>query len=409
MKISKISAKLVLLVLGSILAFSLPSTAYALSSNDNLDGKIKPIINSYIDAINDKDIDNYIALFTQDNQIEMRSYLSEYGKEDFFQEHHIELTNISKLSKQVGEYSSNLSIDELSKFSDTEIYYSEMKVQVEKGNGNENDDILDNGYTYRNFIVVNENGNWKISRVSSPDLLIISDAKESFGTDNEIAEIEDQKANNQLQFIKSSNLMLNQSIFGDVVPNIVLANPPTSNPTSITVYFTKSANSSYYGVPYKSLDWATYLKNVIPQEWVVSYYSSYPAYLRAGAMASKMYAWWYKNHPKWNYAPYYSNVKDSSSDQNFLYNAYSSMSSTYRGYEDAVLTLINNWAMCNNDGVMFEVHYHATQGTQYSGTLSASGALSLATSGYSMYGILDYYYSYSPYTGTNKYITIFGW
>ena len=58
---------------------------------------------------------------------------------------------------------------------------------------------------------------------------------------------------------------------------------------------------------------------------------------------------------------------------------------------------------------MFEVHYNATLGTQHSGTMSASGALSLAQNSYYMWDILNYYYSYSQYTGYDKYITLFGW
>ncbi len=408
MKNSKKYLILLVTVLCFILTFSISSIVFAATTDANSADSMTLLVNKYVDAINNNDVDAYIALFTQDNQNEMTSYIKAYGKDDFFQENNVELTNITKLSDQVGKDSSNITKDEISKYSDTTIYYTEMIVQVKNGNGNDDDDILDNGYVYKNFIIVKENGDWKISRVSSPDLAIITDKKEGVGTEHEKLKMEDQKTKTQLQISEDIEIVLDQAITS-VVPNAVLAASPTSDPTSITVYFTKSANSNYYGVSYKLLDWTTYLKNVIPQEWIVSYYGSYPAYLQAGAMASKMYAWWYINHPKWNYAPYYSNVKDNSEDQNFLYNAYSSMSSTYRGYEDEVISLLNNFAMCRNDGVMFEVHYHATQGTQHSGTMSASGALSLAQSGNSMYDILSYYYSYSQYTGTDKYITLFYW
>ena len=179
--------------------------------------------------------------------------------------------------------------------------------------------------------------------------ITIVNANEGFGTDHEKAKMEELKAKTHNSISKSSN----------IVPESL----PSSDPTSITVYFTKSANINYYGVSSKSINWTTYLKNVIPQEWTVSYYGSYPAYLDAGSMASKMYAWWYHDHAKWDYAPYYSNVKDNSSDQNFLYNAYSNLSSTYRSYVNDVISLLVDWAMCNNDEVMFEVHYNATQGT----------------------------------------------
>lgn len=390
-----------------LLAFTATTTVFAATTDIKPDTEDTMIlVDQYVEAINTNDVDAYISLFTKDNQEEMMSFTEKNGKDQFFQENKIELSKIKKLSDKVGN--TILSDEENRKFRDIVIYYAETDIKVKNNNGINNDDILDNGYAYRVFVIAKEDGSWKIVRVSSPDLETIINAKEGLGTDREKMELEEQKAKAHISASEISEIAADQSI-SSAEPNLVLATPPTSNPTSITVYFTKSANSNYYGVSYKSLSWNTYLKNVIPNEWTVSYYSSYPAYLQAGSMASKMYAWWYKDHPKWNYAPYYSNVKDNSSDQNFLYNAYASMSSTYRSYEDEVLSLISNWAMCNSDDAMFEVHYHATQGSQYSGTLSASGALTLAQSGYSMYGILDYYYSYSQYSGYDKYVRICGW
>lgn len=406
MKKSKKLASLIMVVLCFVLLFSSPSVVFAATVDMNCDETL--LVSKYINAINNGDVDTYISLFTQDNQNEMISYINANGKGYFFQESNIELINITKLSELVGKYSSGISDDEISKYGNMLVFYTEMDIAVKNDNGSDNDDILDTGYAFRNIIIVKEDDEWKILRVSSPALSVIVDAKEGFGTTHEKIKIEEQRIKTQLKISEVSKSIPAQFIVG-AGSNAILATPPNADPTAITVYFTKSANSSYYGVSNKSLDWTTYIKNVIPNEWIVSYFASYPAYLYAGSMASKMYAWWYIIHPKWNYAPYYSMVKDSSADQNFLYNAYSSMSSTYRGYVDQVLYLLEDFAMCRNDGVMFEVHYYANTGTLHSGKLNAAGALSLAQSGYSMWEILDYYYSYSPYTGAGYYITLFGW
>lgn len=406
MKKSKNLASLILLVVYLVIALSTPAAVSAANADVNLDETL-PVTN-YVNAINSGDVDSYISLFTQDNQNEMLSYLNAYGKSFFFRESNIKLINITKLSEQIGNCSSGINNDEISKYGSIVVFYTEMEIAVKNDNVDNSDDILDAGYAFRNIIIVKEDGEWKILRVSSPALSVIADSKEGFGTTHEKTKIEEQRIKSQLILSGVSKIIPAQSIVG-ARSSAILATPPNADPTAITVYFTKSANSNYYSVSNKSLDWTTYIKNVIPNEWIVSYFASCPAYLNAGSMASKMYAWWYIIHPKWNYAPYYSMVKDSSADQNFLYNAYSSMSSTYRGYVDQVLYLLENFAMCRNDGVMFEVHYYASTGTQYSGKLNAAGSLTLAQSGYSMWDILNYYYSYSPYTGTGYYITLFGW
>ena len=333
----------VVLCLSLMLSNSFPAFAATVDKNSDV-GNTKILVKKFVEAINKNDLDTYISLFTQNNQEEMKSYIENNGEANFFKESNIQLSNITRLSDQVGKSSANISNKEIEKYSNIVVYYVEMNTKVKNGNGINDDDILDNGYTYRDFVIVKENDEWKIMRVSSPDLGIIIDANEGFGTDHEKAKMKGQNVKTHIPISKSTKAVAEKSITS-VTPNTVLTT--FADPTSITVYFTKSANSSYYGVSYKSIDWTTYLKNVIPQEWTVGYYGSYPAYLNAGGMASKMYAWWYKDHPKWNYAPYYSNVKDNSSDQNFLYNAYSSLAATYKSYVDEVVSLLDKYAMAN--------------------------------------------------------------
>lgn len=120
-------------------------------------------------------------------------------------------------------------------------------------------------------------------------------------------------------------------------------------------------------------------------------------------MACKMYGWYYAVHPKYNYAPYYANVKDNSQDQNFYYNSYDSMNSKYKNYETKALNTIKNKAIIAvNTGNVFEVHYHANQGTKHSGTLNQADALDLAKQGKSYIQILHYYYDYTSYTKQGK-------
>ncbi len=352
------------------------------------------LIYNFIDAVNSKDTETYLSLFTNDNKVEMEAFIEQNGNTDFFKESNIEIKNLKKLSDEVGKESANLTDDEYTKYNDIAVYYTEENTTVKDDNDLVNTDTLSNGYTYKDYVIVKENNEWKILRVSTANIIRINSANEGFGTANEENKLNDQK--NEISIIPKS-IITDETNLESLAKSSSL-----STPTSVTVYFTKSANSNHYGVTHKSITWSTYLKNVLPNEWIISYYGSYPAYIFAGTMASKMYAWYYTVYPKWNYAPYYSDVKDDSNDQNFLYNSYSSLTSTYQGYVDNAYNLMNSAAIVTSaNHNLFEVHYHATNGSYHSGTLSASGCLSQAKSGSAYADILHYYYDSSTYTNND--------
>lgn len=98
-------------------------------------------------------------------------------------------------------------------------------------------------------------------------------------------------------------------------------------------------------------------------------------------------------HPKWNYAPYYADVKDNTSDQVYVHGSNNS-------YSRSAWNDIANKAMVTSSGSLFEVHFNATSGSQHSGTMSASGALSQAKSGAAYESILHYYYDSSQYSAS---------
>ena len=376
------------LAMALLLCCSLNVAAFAVDESDLaiepavVDVDVQSLVYEYAETVSNADVDKYIDLFTEDNQSSMLEYVNEFGTEEFFREESIEITNLTALSTDTGRKSAGLSQDELSEYENIVVYYAELIID-------------DTQKEYKTFILVDEDGGWKILRVSTPDLRVISESEESFGTYTESEQMNEQE--------NQKNALLETSLISTIAA-------PDADPTEITVYFQKAANRNHYGDVRKTLDWNTYLKNVIPKEWTVSYYDSYPEYLRAGTMASKMYAWWYIVHPKWDYSPYYADVQDNSKDQNFLYSAYDDMEfDMYRDDVDEVISWVRNIAMCDDEGNMFEVHYHATNGTQYSGQLSASGALRLAKNGKSMLQILKYYYDYSSYIGKNHTVELWAY
>lgn len=344
------------------------------------DGAIS-LVYQFAGAINEKDINAYIKLFTDEIQEEMYEYAEIYGNEDFFQEKSITLGDMKILSEETAIQSAQIA-EELEKYEDVVVVYAEMNIQYNDGYDDIPEDYAwNNGVYYRNFVLVKQMDRWKIFRVSTPNIKVIVDNGEGFATTNEVEIMQKQEE---------------QALVGN---EMLLSRSALSCPISTTIYFTKSGNYGTHMGPRASIGFQTYLKNVIPNEWTVSYYGTYPAYLRAGAMGCKMYAWYYTIYPKWNFSPYYACMKDNSEDQNYNYSSYNELNSTYRGYIDSTLNDISDKAMVvSGTNNIFEVHYHATSGSYHSGQMSASGCLSKAKAGDSYETILHYYYDCSTYT-----------
>lgn len=150
------------------------------------DGKAGPEakIQEYADSINSGDIDRYIKLFTLDNQGEMKDYLDFWGAEKFFRKENIAIKNVKQLSDSVGRRSSAISDDEISKYDAVTVYYTDMMVQTKQSS----DELMKSGHQFPNFVFIKESGEWKILRISSPNLKLTIEAGEGFHT------IEEQEA-----------------------------------------------------------------------------------------------------------------------------------------------------------------------------------------------------------------------
>lgn len=338
----KIIKMAIAILLGIMICFgnSFPASAHPIK-----DGSFEAIIYSLKGAINNQDIDLYISFFSKENQSLMEEYVEKKGGDSFFAIKNVEIISMELTDLPVPEKND-------SKFEDAVVYRVTENVIYKENHGRNTYDLI-SGETTKDFVFVLENGEWKIERISDAN----------FGA-------------------KSSNL---------------------SEPIETFIYFTKAGNIAFYGNGTSGIYFDNYLKDVLPNEWYISYYSSYPQYGYASAMASKMYAWYYTVHPKWDFDPYYACMKDNSSDQNYLIWSHDNLSSTYKTAEDNVLSFISGKAMVSsNNNTVFEVHYHATSGSYHSGQMSASGCLSLAQSGQTYANILHYYYDNSSYIGNSN-------
>lgn len=324
--------------------------------------------------INRKDIEGYIELFSADNREKMNKYIDINGTDEFFHENEVSMIDKGSLLK-----CSILTEYEFDKYEDYCGIYSYMK--TDEGNELKDD--------FSVFVFVMEDGYWKIYRKIVPDIEALVGCGVKFGTDEETELLISQKEKMSVlsDWSNSSTYSLTEVC-----------------PTNIRVCFTKQENISCYGKTGAVIEFQTYLKNVIPCEWYVSYYEKYPSYLQAGAMASKMYAWYCTIRPMFSNSPYSADVDDSSESQNFLYNAYTSLSQEkYRTYVDYSLGFCSHLAMVTEKTErIFCVQYRSASGTIHSGVLNQQGAYEMARNGSSALEILQEYLGSTPETRGEK-------
>ena len=174
----------------------------------------------------------------------------------------------------------------------------------------------------------------------------------------------------------------------------ITTNNEQIRPSSITVYFTHSSNINYWGDVRAAVPLYDYVQDVLPNEWEGLWPSES---LKAGALACKMYGWYHVYHPKWNYSPYYADVKDNTDDQQYFVN------SRYPSTTQAINS-VGRIGICRNDGNIFETHHFDgsySEGGYHSGYMWQWGTKYWADSprnrDYDY--MVHYYYDYSPSLG----------
>lgn len=136
-----------------------------------------------------------------------------------------------------------------------------------------------------------------------------------------------------------------------------------------------------------TLDFKTYVKNVLPNEWYAVWGNDAPDSLRAGAMAVKMFAWWRVNLG--GVRPLGAEVVDNTCDQRYIPNSNDPRT-------DAAIDETWDYLM-RRDGQVVEIHYLATvaqcQSSPYSPCLPQWGTYYDALAGLGWQSILRGYYS----------------
>lgn len=334
----------------------------------------------------------------------MQDFIENGREEEFFKEEKVELKGLTKLSEKTGQLSAAVTDKEKEEYDEICVYYAEEDIQYKEGNQIEDDFLQDSGRNFLVYVLGKKNDNYKILRISTPVVEIITASNEGFSTTSE-AEFE------QKQIEKSTVSDLSKIETLDNVSNddtIETMSTSYSEYSQTCIYFTKEANKNYYNAVRANVSFDGYCRNVLSKEFSVSYYGSYPEYLKAAAVAVKSYSYYYTTNPKWSFSPYYANMVDDTRDQDFQYNYYSTICSTdtYKTYcKEAYAYAKARLMVVKSTEKIFETHYNANGGGYHSGILSQNGILTLAKEGYTCGKMLKYYYDNSEYTG-NKEITL---
>lgn len=296
-------------------------------------------------------------------------------------------------------------------YKDVKVFYLGVDYKV-----NQENMYYYNGVNYFLPILIKENNQWLIAEMPQAPVANLVSIGLGFNSPAEKIASRISEARNKGIFINADGKVLANiaatpaqlheeqeqlSKEGNNLPEDMSQRIVPSNdhvvPGSINVYLTDSTNYQYYGYSNpitKSISFSYYIKNVLPKEW----YPSDPTHaLVAGAIAVKMYGWYYAYYPKWS--QYGASVKDNTQDQVFLVN--SEQSSTTSAINFWGSTGIDTW-----NRTLFVTHYLQGQsgpGNQASGYMWQLGSSYWANQGKDWGYILEYYYDYSPATNYDKF------
>jgi hypothetical protein len=248
------------------------------------------------------------------------------------------------------------------------------------------------GPNARLYILDHGDNGWKIIQVSEPPITAFVNNGLGIGSYAEQELLGRQQVRTQTgQFVNSHG----QVIFS-TAPASAMAH---QFPTSITVAHSTTFNSNpscQYQYLIGCVDFITYVKNVLPNEWAPP--SSFASEaLKAGAITAKMVGWYRVYNAKYPNQGY--DVKDQDCDQ--VYRANSAVTSTNNAV-DAVAGVGFDRA----DGTLFYASYSAGSydGSGYhGGRMYQNGTNYLANNGYSYANaymdMVHYYYDSSSATG----------
>ncbi len=251
---------------------------------------INKILNEWQNALNSKDLDQYLSVFDNNLKTSINSAIQNAKTDEdkkyieFYSTNNIEVKNIRKVS--LSDIRDIMYIEKPESES-IEAYYFYYNANI---NNNMENKYVQNGENFRVCILTKENDKWEISQLSGAPLEALLSKKINLKSEKE------------------------ESIINSVgvTPQIIY----TGSPTNIRVQlrgpltYNGQTNYQYWGVPIntvKTIAFSTYCKDVLPNEWdsdKVVPDSKNPALnkvnaLNSGALMVKTFSWYQTLNP-WN-------------------------------------------------------------------------------------------------------------
>ena len=173
---------------------------------------------------------------------------------------------------------------------------------------------------------------------------------------------------------------------------------PHSRPSTVKVRTGSSGNA------YTSPSLEDYIKDVMPNEWVIS--TTGAAALQAGVVTIQQYAVWnsiyYQKYPDYAY-----DLRAGSGDQNYVAGSYSNLASRYRTKIDDAYNAVGNIHMeTGSNSSLFQSQYASTSGNYSYGRLFQDEAKTMASDGYTYDQILSHFYNNTAQPGISNIGTV---
>jgi hypothetical protein len=380
--------RILAVVLTLILSLSVVSTSFATSNSSDPNDTITKLISS----INSKDWNTYISLQSLENKDVFQNFINNPDNK----KNQIGLFDIKSATlkeiKQVG-------LDSISSFSNIIAYqdqYSELSaflVGIDYKVANESKYYF-NGVNYSLIILGKESGTWHIAEMSDAPLESLVPMGLGFGSDDEKSALNVVKSRLNGIIVNKSGKIIekNQATSSDINQEKGLSSSTQQSMVRVTTSsdHTRPTNIRVYRVSLSRVDtveFYSYCKNVLPNEWVSSWASES---LKAGAEVVKMYGWYHVYHPKWSSLG--ADVKDTTADQ--VYIPSTEVTSTTNA-----INAVSGVGLQNTAGDVFESQYVAgtsgSPGTQNSGTMTQYGTKYWAAQGEDYLYMCSYYYDNS--------------
>lgn len=263
-----------------------------------------------------------------------------------------------------------------------------------------------NGVNYRLIIMAKEDGEWKVARRQDAAGLLEGwqnnfDFAEILDDENAIVAMEIRDAR-MAGYVIDSN-MCTRNIDGVVTygyrPGYTATTGcPHSRPSTVKVRTGSSGNA------YTSPSLEDYIKDVMPNEWVIS--TTGAAALQAGVVTIQQYAVWnsiyYQKYPDYAY-----DLRAGSGDQNYVAGSYSNLASRYRTKIDDAYNAVGNIHMeTGSNSSLFQSQYASTSGNYSYGRLFQDEAKTMASDGYTYDQILSHFYNNTAQPGISNIGTV---